>query len=313
MVLRSMRLTLFAATSMVCIEPAIARTTCLHEDSYISFDGGIPPNGALVATSTLPDSSNVATWTTTQVSGASTRPIYRQNSTNNPRIGVLLGGGVQNLEISYVFPVSNRLYRISDLREGFEKYIITGFTATDTPVLPNFQTLLNGAETEEARPNVLFDEDDLPQASATFTFDQPIIRVTFENADAPPFNGSYIVIQELVCAPVSSLKVTKNALSPGFQPGDDLTELPVGAVITYEYKVENTGTVPIRDIQLSDAHDGLGVDPVPGAETLDEDNFDLEDSVDGTTDGSWDVLGPGDIIRFEGTYTVTQSDIDSLQ
>jgi len=39
----------------------------------------------------------------------------------------------------------------------------------------------------------------------------------------------------------------------------------------------------------------------------------LGDSVDAANNGSWDSLGPGDSIRFTGTYTVTQADVDNLQ
>jgi len=36
------------------------------------------------------------------------------------------------------------------------------------------------------------------------------------------------------------------------------------------------------------------------------------DSTDAAMNGSWDVLAPGDVITFTGTYTVTQADVDSL-
>ncbi|MEM7069236.1 MAG: hypothetical protein AAF478_10155 [Pseudomonadota bacterium] len=308
----SMRLLLFAASSLACVISANAQTTCLHEDSYILFDGGLPPNGTLVATSTLPDGSNTATWTTTQVSGTSSRPIYQQGAVANPTLGLALGGGVQDLEISYLAEVSDRRYRLIDIRENFESYIITGYTAANVPVYPSFLSLIDGAQAIGANNNQIIDSDGGDQADATFTFNQSVIRVTFENVNIPPTQNSFVVIQEQGCAPVSSLQVSKDASASGF-PAGDLVEVPAGTVITYEYVVENTGTVPILDIHLSDVHNGSGPAPVAGSETLELDGFDIGDSIDGLTDGVWDILGPGDTIRFEGTYTVTQNDVDTLQ
>jgi len=42
------------------------------------------------------------------------------------------------------------------------------------------------------------------------------------------------------------------------------------------------------------------------------DNGTAGDSTDAADDGSWDVLAPGDVITFTGTYVVTQADVDLL-
>jgi len=52
---------------------------------------------------------------------------------------------------------------------------------------------------------------------------------------------------------------------------------------------------------------------VPTSETLLTDNLPLADSIDAAADNSWDELGPGDVVTFTATYTVTQNDIDTLQ
>ncbi|MEM9278131.1 MAG: hypothetical protein AAGA76_06130, partial [Pseudomonadota bacterium] len=106
-------------------------------------------------------------------------------------------------------------------------------------------------------------------------------------------------------ASVNSLTVTKVA---------DLTvNVSAGQTVTYTYEVENTGTTTLTDISLVDAHNGSGPAPNPGSETLIQDVAPVSDSSDGGQNGVWDTLGPGDIVRFTATYTVTQTDIDTLQ
>ena len=68
----------------------------------------------------------------------------------------------------------------------------------------------------------------------------------------------------------------------------------------------------IRDVAISDTHNGSDPAPVPGNETLLTDAAPTGDSTDATTDNSWDVLGPGDTLTFTGTYTITQTDAKNL-
>lgn len=104
--------------------------------------------------------------------------------------------------------------------------------------------------------------------------------------------------------PTPSLTMTKSANSSG--------PFAVGDVITYTYTVTNNGNQIIDDVTISDSHNGSGPVPAPGNETLLTDNAPTGDSTDSGTNGSWDILSPGDVITFTGTYTVTQSDIDNL-
>jgi len=73
-----------------------------------------------------------------------------------------------------------------------------------------------------------------------------------------------------------------------------------GAIVTGVYAV------------TPDTHNGSDPAPVPGDETLLTDTAPTGDSTDAATDGSWDVLAPGDILTFTGTYTVTQDDAENL-
>ena len=119
-----------------------------------------------------------------------------------------------------------------------------------------------------------------------------------------PTNGaiSYAIDLEDVVATMSITKVA-----------DDTTDVVLNQLITYTYTVTNTGNVPITNVFLSDVHNGSGPAPTPGSEALLTDNGAVGDSTDGPSDGTWDTLGPLDVITFTGTYTVTQSDIDNLQ
>ena len=87
-----------------------------------------------------------------------------------------------------------------------------------------------------------------------------------------------------------------------------------GQVVTYTYTVKNNGNVTISNISLLDSHNAAGPAPVPASEVISNDVAPLSDSHDAiTTDAIWDSLAPGDTITFSATYTVQQSDVDTLQ
>jgi len=125
---------------------------------------------------------------------------------------------------------------------------------------------------------------------------------------ATPASGVYVPVsaEEVVTveSPLPSLSMTKVA-------DDDGPHLP-GTVITYTYTVTNNGNQIIRDIAITDTHNGSDPAPVPGNETLLTDAAPVGDSIDAAINGSWDVLAPGDILTFTGTYTVTQNDAENL-
>ncbi len=94
---------------------------------------------------------------------------------------------------------------------------------------------------------------------------------------------------------------------------DDDTDVISGQVVTYTYVVTNNGNQTVQNITLADVHGGSGPAPTPAGEVLSNDVVPLTDSTDTSADGSWDSLAPGDSVTFTATYTVTQSDIDTLQ
>ncbi|MFK8034423.1 MAG: beta strand repeat-containing protein [Hyphomicrobiales bacterium] len=89
---------------------------------------------------------------------------------------------------------------------------------------------------------------------------------------------------------------------------------PVNTLITYVYQVSNNGNITIDNVQINDVHNGSGNGGTTDANHLSlTDNAPTGDSPDGNADNAiWGTLAPGDVITFTGTYTVTQSDIDSL-
>lgn len=104
-----------------------------------------------------------------------------------------------------------------------------------------------------------------------------------------------------------SLLVTKDA--------GTAADVTAGQTVTYTYTVTNNGNVPITNVSLVDnVTAGSGVDPTPVlAVSPLTDNGTGGDSTDNGTDAVWDVLAPGDVVTFTGTYVVTQQDVDTLQ
>ena len=86
----------------------------------------------------------------------------------------------------------------------------------------------------------------------------------------------------------------------------------LGDVVNYTYTVTNDGNTVIRDVVINDTHNGSDPAPTPTNEALLTDMGTLGDSTDAAINGSWDVLAPGDVVTFTGSYTVTQTDVDNL-
>ena len=119
----------------------------------------------------------------------------------------------------------------------------------------------------------------------------------------PTFGYGRPDLPDYTC-PAPSLSMTKVADSAG--------PFSVGDVITYTYTVTNNGNATIRDVVITDTHNGSNPAPTPSNETLLTDAAPAGDSTDATADASWDVLAPGDVLTFTGTYTVTATDADNL-
>lgn len=116
-----------------------------------------------------------------------------------------------------------------------------------------------------------------------------------------------LAVATVTVAAAPSLQMVKEAVG-------DPELVVVGQEITYTYTVTNNGNVTIRGVAVTDSHNAAGAAPTPTNPQLVTDNGPVGDSTDGnSSDDQWDVLAPGDVIRFTGTYTVQQADIDNLQ
>lgn len=117
-----------------------------------------------------------------------------------------------------------------------------------------------------------------------------------------------------ITAGVTSLSVSKVASAPGFITGN-VQEAPAGTVVTYTFTITNTGNQTLDDVSLSDLHNGTGTAPTPDIDTasLTDNGTSGDSSNSNTGNGVWDQLGPSDVLTVTATYTVTQSDVDTLQ
>jgi uncharacterized repeat protein (TIGR01451 family) len=101
----------------------------------------------------------------------------------------------------------------------------------------------------------------------------------------------------------SSLSVSKVASND--------TNVPAGTTVTYTYKVKNTGSVPITNIQLHDTHKGTLDALTP---TFVQWLTLTSSTVTGTgATTAITSLAPGDEAEFTADYIVTQADVDTLQ
>jgi uncharacterized repeat protein (TIGR01451 family) len=125
--------------------------------------------------------------------------------------------------------------------------------------------------------------------------------VTFATAQAAAKNAS--AVTTITQSP--SMSIVKTA--------DDTTDVVLGQVITYTYVVKNTGNITIDNVSVGEVHGGSGAPPVPANEALTADVAPLLDSTDASANnGVWSTLAPGDTVTFTGTYTITQTDVDTL-
>jgi uncharacterized repeat protein (TIGR01451 family) len=98
---------------------------------------------------------------------------------------------------------------------------------------------------------------------------------------------------------VPSLTVSKVASSD--------TNVPAGTVVTYTYRVRNNGTVPITNVTLADTHKGVLNALTPTFASW------ITNTGSTNTGNVINSLAAGDEAEFTATYTVTQSDVDTLQ
>ncbi|MDE2445706.1 MAG: hypothetical protein KGO94_05980 [Alphaproteobacteria bacterium] len=117
----------------------------------------------------------------------------------------------------------------------------------------------------------------------------------------------------LQTSPPASTTITRTPQLTTVKTASTSGPVPAGTMITYTYKVTNSGNVTMTNVIVSDTHNGTGPFTGPSSEVIFTDVAPLSDSTDATANGVWDSLAPGDTIKFTATYTVTQNDVDYLQ
>lgn len=190
----------------------------------------------------------------------------------------------------------------------------TGNVPLTSPVLGD--TLPDGSQGTAALQSGDADGDNEIDVGETWTY---AISYTVTQADmdagAPLVNRARFDASELP-ATIRNDAATTVAPDPGIEIVKAVTpQAAVGAgdELTYTYDVTNTGNQTLTDVSVADVHNGFGAAPVPGFESLRFDNGAPGDSTDAAVDGTWDRLAPLDTVRFTGTYTVVQRDVDELQ
>ncbi|SEV91177.1 conserved repeat domain-containing protein [Cognatiyoonia koreensis] len=127
--------------------------------------------------------------------------------------------------------------------------------------------------------------------------------VTQDDVDAGFVTNVASVAVENPLDPGDTLTATDSVTTNGVRDGDftvtklasDDTDVMEGDVITYTYRVENTGNVRLFNVTLSDAHESSA-----GTTNL--------SIIGGAAIGT---IAPGETVTRTSTYTVTQADIDA--
>jgi len=134
-----------------------------------------------------------------------------------------------------------------------------------------------------------------PNASQTFTATYIVTQDDFEagfidntaTINATPVRGSFdspsATEQVTMATPTPEATFSKLA-----SPDSDVA---AGDIVTYTYRVDNTGDVTLEGVSISDVHNGNG-------------------ALSAITPATADIL-PGGFAEFTATYTVLQSDVDA--
>jgi uncharacterized repeat protein (TIGR01451 family) len=135
-----------------------------------------------------------------------------------------------------------------------------------------------------------------PDAFADFTADYTVTQADIDAATAITNTATGAATPERgsLTAPTADESVSVETPAPAMtmvKTASNDTDVAVGDVITYTYRVTNTGNISLSDVSVSDVHSGQG--------TL---------SAISPTSAS---IAPGDFVDFTADYTVTLADIEA--
>ena len=116
---------------------------------------------------------------------------------------------------------------------------------------------------------------------------------------------------------IPNLTITKTAILNDEIVSDNFAE--AGETITYQFDITNNGNVTITNVSVNDVTNATDGPVVPDNPIVLNDVAPTSDSTDdppanpADPNTVWSRLAPNDTIRFTATYTVTQTDVDTLQ
>jgi len=208
---------------------------------------------------------------------------------------------------STTVPAADATAGIDDVLNVLTDDTVNGAGATPTNSVLSVPAFLADGTT----PNSVPSELDFNPADGTIDVEPGTLAGTYsfdyQICEALNPDNCETATATVTVAAAPSLEMVKEAVG-------DPEFVTVGQVINYTYTVTNNGNVIIRGVSVSDTHNAAGAAPTPTNPQLITDNNATGDSTDGDSgDDDWDVLAPGDVIRFTGSYTVQQADIDNLQ
>jgi hypothetical protein len=144
----------------------------------------------------------------------------------------------------------------------------------------------------------------LPAAQARIDSGANIVNtVSVTSTQTTPATQSATATTTVTQTPMMTLVKSANQAGP----------VPAGQQVSYSYLVTNTGNITIYNVTVGDVHNHIGAFPAPGGEVIQTDIAPLNDSSDTGQNAIWNVLAPGDSVRFSSLYQVVQADIDLLQ
>jgi Calx-beta domain/Domain of unknown function DUF11 len=293
--------------------------TATSGSDYTTLSGTVTiPAGVTTATITIPvindlvvDPSETVIVTLTAISSGLATLGVTLGATNT-----ITDNDVASLTVSKAVNQSNisspqtLTYTITVANTG--NIPLTGPVITDTLSNGVTLTLTSGPTltSGDAAPLGTINVGETWIYTATYAVTQSNINGGATIANSATFKTNETILQT---TPTVSTTITRTPQLTTLKTASTAGPVPVGTVITYKYKVTNSGNVTMAGVSVGDTHNGSGTFVGPNTETIFTDVAPSGDSTDLFTNGSWDTLGPGDTLEFTATYTVTQQDVDLLQ
>ncbi len=190
--------------------------------------------------------------------------------------------------------------------------VITDEITQDSATIATLTPSLTGGDTSNAGT---LDPSETWTYSAAYAVPQSAIdngsdlvnAFTFDPANAAPQSDTDTV--GITTTP--NLNITKTALLANGDP-IPASGVAVGMQITYTYTVTNTGNVTFSGVNLSDDHAGTGsLGPIENC-AIETDNGAANDTVINAGQTGITLLAPLDVVTCTSSYTVIQSDIETL-